>query len=272
MISQIKKKADYDANHLADYMIRRKAVLEVFDKFLDADKKGKYNLEKDLHNLIFPLGLTTKDEYSYENHNLWILDERFVSYKFIASDKPLNSIFKTENKSKIRPDLICVDCHPSKDDNNNENSLFDNPISFGDRSSGEINSVVFFEFKRPGSTAHNKRYRDYKWEFSELIEPYIMYFLFPGEGKIVTNIRGNQVILKETTPKFGYIILDQTSKDLVRYNIKVKQWETTPFGTYFKILSKVNLHLEVITFRQLLEFSKQRHSPFFNKLFRSSNP
>jgi len=42
----------------------------------------------------------------------------------------------------------------------------------------------------------------------------------------------------------------------------------TPFGTYFKIETETNLHIEVITFRRLLEFSKNRRNPFFDKLFK----
>lgn len=74
-------------------MMRRKAIINLFDKFLDADENGDYKLEEDVHNLIFPLGLTNND-LDYENHNLWILDERFISYKFIASDKSITSFRK----------------------------------------------------------------------------------------------------------------------------------------------------------------------------------
>lgn len=63
---------------LADYMTRRKAIIQLFEKFLDADENGDYKLEEDVHNLIFPLGLT-KSDLDYENHNLWLLDERFIT-------------------------------------------------------------------------------------------------------------------------------------------------------------------------------------------------
>ena len=250
IINDFKAKTAYDADNLADYMMRRKAVLRLFEKFLDADETGKYRLEEDIHNLIFPMGLTNED-IDYENHNLWILDERFISYKFIASDKSISSF--SQVKSRKEPDLTLID----------NNSLFNNPISFGDKSSGEINSMVIFEFKRPGEVAHQKNKKDYRWEFSELIEPYFEEFIYQPSKR---NYKGNQVILSERTPKFGYVIVDIIPKDLVRYN-RNKGWKETPFGTYFKIESELNLHLEVMTFRKLLELSKQRHNPFFNKLF-----
>ncbi|RBI93529.1 hypothetical protein DSC47_01090 [Elizabethkingia miricola] len=250
IINDIKAKTAYDVDSLADYMMRRKAIINLFDKFLDADENGDYKLEEDVHNLIFPLGLTNND-LEYENHNLWILDERFISYKFIASDKSITSFSQT--KSRKETDLILID-NPQ---------MFNNPISFGDKASGEVNSMVIFEFKRPGDVAHQKNKTDYRWEFSELVEPYFEEFIYQPIKK---NYKGNQIILKETTPKFGYIILDFIPEPLARYN-KNKGWKATPFGTYLKIEAELNLHLEVMTFRQLLDASKQRHNPFFDKLF-----
>ena len=250
IIDDIKAKTAYDVDSLADYMMRRKAIINLFDKFLDADENGEYKLEEDVHNLIFPLGLTNND-LDYENHNLWILDERFISYKFIASDKAITSF--SQMKSRKETDLILI----------NNTQVFNNPISFGDKSSGEVNSMVIFEFKRPGDVAHQKNKTDYRWEFSELVEPYFEEFIYQPIKK---NYKGNQVILKETTPKFGYIILDIIPEPLARYN-RNKGWKATPFGTYFKIEPELNLHLEVMTFRQLLDSSKQRHNPFFDKLF-----
>ena len=247
----IKAKTAYDVDSLADYMTRRKAIIDLFDKFLDADENGNYKLEEDVHNLIFPMGVTN-NEISYENHNLWLLDERFINYKFVASDKSITSF--SQKKSRKEPDLIMLD-NPE---------MFDNPIGFGDRSSGEVNSMVIFEFKRPGDVAHQKYKGDYRWEFSELVEPYFDEFLYKPDKK---NYKGNQVILDKTTPKFGFIILDVLPTPLVEYN-RDKGWEKTPFGTYFKILPKLNMHIEVMTFRKLLDVSKSRHLTFFDKLFK----
>jgi len=250
IIDDLKAKTAYDVDSLADYMMRRKAIIDLFDKFLDADENGDYKLEEDVHNLIFPLGFTNND-LPYENHNLWILDERFISYKFIASDKSITSF--SQIKSSKEPDLLLT----------GSPQMFDNPISFGDKSSGEVNSMVIFEFKRPGDVAHQKKITDYTWEFSELVEPYFDEFLYKPIKK---NYKGNQVIVKESTPKFGFIILDIIPEPLARYN-KGRGWKLTPFGSFFKISGELNLHLEVMTFRQLLESSKQRHNPFFDKLF-----
>jgi hypothetical protein len=247
----IQDKTSYDVDSLADYMMRRKAIIDLFDKFLEADSDGKYKLEEDIHNLIFPLGFT-KDEIGYEMHNLWLLDERFLTYKFIASDKAITSY--CQKKSSKEPDVICLSERPQ---------MFDNPISFGDKSNGEINSMVIFEFKRPGDVAHQKKKSDYRWDFSELILPYFDEFLYSQDKK---NYKGKHVIVKKETPKFGFIIIDILPPALEQYNLD-SGWEKTPFGTFYRMEGKKNLHLEVMTFSKLLEYAKSRHMPFFDKLF-----
>ena len=251
IIDEIKIKTAYDTDSLADYMIRRKAILELFDKFLDADENGLYKLEEDVHQLIFPLGLTN-NELDYQSHNLWLLDERFITYKFIASDKSITSYSQKDSRKEL--DLILLE-NPK---------MFDNPISFGDKSSGEVNSMVIFEFKRPGDIAHQKRKTDYRWQFSDLILPYFEEFLYQPNKK---NYKGNQVVIHKTTPKYGFVIMDVIPHQLSEYNMD-RGWQKTPFGSYFKIEPAINLHIEVMTFRKLLDFSKERHNPFFDKLFK----
>ncbi len=254
-IQKIKKdiqdKTAFDVDSLADYMTRRKAIIDLFEKFLEADNDGKYKLEEDIHNLIFPMGLTN-EEVNYESHNLWLLDERFLTYKFIGSDKSITSV--SQKKSSKEPDIICLQEKPK---------MFDNPIGFGDKSNGELNSLVIFEFKRPGETAHQKNKGNYRWEFSDLIEPYFDEFLYSPDKK---NYKGRQVIVKNETPKFGYIIVDVIPPLLETYN-KGKGWKKTPFGSFYKMNTDLNLHYEVMTFDKLLDYAKGRHMPFFNKLF-----
>ena len=252
IIDEIKATTAYNVDNLADYMFRRKAIIKLFDKFLDADEKGEYKLESDLHNLIFPMGLTN-DEVDYESHNLWLLDERFATYKFIGSDKKITAM--SQKKSLKEPDLLLTNTEPFP--------LFDNRISYGQNNSDEISSLVIFEFKRPGEIAHQKHKTDYRWEYSDLIEKYFDDFLYNPNK---TNYKGNHIKVDKTTPKFGYIILDFVPNPLEEYN-KGKGWQKTPFGSFYKMWGELNLHIEVLTFRKLIEFANKRHNPFFDKLF-----
>jgi hypothetical protein len=78
------------------------------------------------------------------------------------------------------------------------------------------------------------------------------------------------VVVRDTTPKFGYIILDDIPEELAEYNEKRKGWERTPFNTFYKMVSPINLYLEAMTFTTLIDAAKKRHTPFFNRLFAKS--
>lgn len=242
---EIHSKAIIDRDSLADYMIRRKAVIELFEKFLEADKDGTYRLEKDIHNLVFPMGGTNADT-AYQAHNLWLLDERLVSYRFIASNKQIGTYSNVD--SRRAGDILMYD-------------MFDNPIGYGDEDHGDISSLVIFEFKRPGEVAGNMR-KDYRWEFSEVTDKYFDDFKYGTK-----NSKGLPVNVRDTTCKFGYIILSDIPEALENYNTTRKDWKRTPFGTFYKIISGSNMHLEAMTFDTLIKSAKQRHSPFFDRLF-----
>lgn len=249
--NEIKSKTAYDKDYLLDYIFKRKAIIDLFKKFLEADATGKYRLEEDIHNLIMPLGVT-HSEIDYESHNLWLLDDRFATYSFIASDKPITTF--SQKKSNREPDILMLQ-HPP---------MFDNPIGFAANPSGELSSMVIFEFKRPGETAHQKNKKDFRWEFSELIEKYFDDFIYGDDKK---NYRGRPVVLNKDTPKFGYVIVDVIPPKLKEYN-EGKGYKRTPFGTFYKINPEINLHIEIITFEQLIKAVETRHAPFFDKLFK----
>lgn len=253
IISTIKNSTAYNTDTLADYVFRRKAIIKLFSKMLDQTKNGQYELESMIHNVIFPMGLTNK-QLTYQYHNLWLLDDRFSTYRFIASDKSITSF--SQIKSSKEPDLILI---------NNDNNLINNPISFGSKDSGEVTSMVVFEFKRPGDTAHQKRKTDYRWEFSDLVKDYFEVFMF-GKEKEKKNYRGNPVVITSDTPKFGYVIMDEMPKPLIEYNL-LNGWRKSPFGSFYKIIAEQNLHIEAITYRDLLRNARERNNPFFDQLF-----
>ncbi len=249
----IKAKTGYDSDKLAEYVFRRKAIIKLFERLLDKTEDGSYELESMIHNLIFPMGLTNL-QLDYQYHNLWLLDDRFSTYRFIGSDKSITSF--SQIRSSKEPDLIMI---------NNEENLVNNAISFGSQDAGEISSMAIFEFKRPGDTAHQKNTSDYRWEFSELVEKYFDDFQF-GKEKDKKNYRGNIVKITRDTPKFGYVVMDEMPDSLIDFNTS-HGWRKTPFGSYYKINPDQNLHIEAITFQGLLRNARERNNPFFDHLF-----
>ena len=258
IIDSIKKRTAYNTDTLSEYVFRRKAILRLFEKMLDKRKDGKYELESMIHNLIFPMGLTNR-ELVYQYHNLWLLDDRFSSFRFIASDKSIASY--SQIQSSKEPDLILI---------NDDKNLTNNPISFGNKDEGNVSSMVIFEFKRPGDTAHQKKKGDYRWDFSELVKGYFDVFLY-GKEKEKKNYRGNVVKIDKDTPKFGYIIMDEMPEPLINFNTD-NGWSRTPFNSYYRIYEKLNLYLEAMTFQDMLNNARERNNPFFDHLFAHNNP
>ena len=68
------------------------------------------------------------------------------------------------------------------------------------------------------------------------------------------------------TPKFGYVIMDEMPSNLIDYN-KDKGWRRSPYCSYYKINPDLNMHIEAITFQNLLKNAKERNNPFFDHLF-----
>lgn len=252
VMDSVKQRSAYDSDKLTDYVCRRKAILRLFSRMLDQKEDGNYQLESIVHNLIFPMGLTNR-EVTYQYHNLWLLDDRFSTYRYIGSDKSITSM--SQIKSSKEPDLLLT----------NPKELIDNPHCYGSQDSGDIGTMVIFEFKRPGDTAHQKKKTDFRWEFSELVEEYFEEFLF-GKEKEKKNYRGNKVTITPETPKFGFIVMDEMPSQLVEYN-KLKGWRRTPFGSYYKINPELNLHIEAMDFHCLLKNAQERNNPFFDHLF-----
>lgn len=248
----VRQRSAYDSDKLTDYVCRRKAILRLFSMMLEKKLDGKYQMEKIIHNLIFPMGLTNK-EITYQYHNLWLLDDRFSTYRFIGSDKSITSV--SQIKSSLEPDLLLT----------NSSNLVNNPVCYGSQDAGVVNNLVIFEFKRPGDTAHQKNKTDMRWEFSEAIEKYFDAFLF-GTEKEKKNYRGQKINITKDTPKFGFVIMDEMPATLIEYNIS-KGWGHTPFGTYYKIIANQNLHIEVLDFQCLLKNAMERNNPFFDHLF-----
>ena len=75
---------------LARYVCHRKAIIEFLQKQLTIQDDGKYRREGRIHNIIFPRGKTS-DEVLFEDHNLWLVDERLVFHTFfLAQTNPSN--------------------------------------------------------------------------------------------------------------------------------------------------------------------------------------
>jgi len=87
-------------SNLVRYVARRHAVLSFMRRLL-----AKRALEAHVHRIVFPQRGTT-DDVSYEDHNLWLLDDTLAFYDFVASDVPLKDNRSAGVDSDRRPDIL----------------------------------------------------------------------------------------------------------------------------------------------------------------------
>ena len=116
---------------LAEYVMRRKAVIDLLEHALEADENGKYSKESRIHSIICPMQ-TTSDEIKLDDMNLWLIDDRLAYHHFLASDKKINTISVLKSDIDKRMDL----------------AIFDAALSYT-ADPENINSITIVELKRP---------------------------------------------------------------------------------------------------------------------------
>lgn len=116
---------------LAEYIVRRKAVIDLLEKALEINEDGKYSKEARLHSIICPMQVTS-DDVEFDEMNLWLIDDRLAYHQFLASDQPIKSLPIMESDVSRRMDI----------------AVFDKAISYS-ADDESINSITIVELKRP---------------------------------------------------------------------------------------------------------------------------
>ena len=223
-------------NDLIHYIALRRNILEIFGKSLQVDESGKYSSEGIVHDVIFPRKGDT-DVTSFEDHNLWIIDERLNFTNYVSSDLPLNG------KGSERPDLLVY----------NKLILFrgDNEAS---------NPVTIFEFKKPERDDFvNPSSKE------DPVQQVIRYVNNIRDGKYRTP-EGRKMLVEENTPFYGYVICDLTPK-VEEWLRREKDFKPMPDRLgWFDWSENIKLYIEVISWDKVLKDAKMRNQIFFHKL------
>ena len=223
-------------NDLIHYIALRKQILEFFGKSLEVGKSGIYSSEGTLHDIIFPRRGDT-EVTSFEDHNLWIVDERLNFTEYVCSDVPLDGPYSS------RPDLVVY----------NKRVVFrgDNEPS---------NPITIFEFKKPQ--------RDDFVDPSSREDPVqqiVRYVNDIRDGKYKTR-QGRDMAVLENTPFYGFVVCDLTRK-VELWLEREKDFRPMPDRRgWFQWIGNINLHVEVVSWEKLLKDAKMRNKIFFQKL------
>lgn len=232
----IKKAKRASVSDLAQYVAFRRAIIELLESTIKLTKDGTYKDEKELHNIIFPTGNSSKDT-PYDGHNLWVLDERLTFTQHVASDQ---KIFKGRNQD--RPDIAAFHYIVSYREVNESHS----PVSI-------------FEFKKPGR--HDFVNASSKEDPFDQIKRYVQA-IKSGDVKTVD---GLQLQIAENTPFYGYIVADSDKQ--IEAWLKREDFTVLPDGNgWFYSHKGLNLYVEYITWQKLITDAQIRHRKFFELL------
>lgn len=232
----ISKVTENGKNDLAHYVCNRKIILQAFEELLKRRQDGSAELEKQVHEIIFPMGRDS-ETLIYEDHNLWLLDERLVFSEYIASDRKISK----QRDALGEPDLVIFNKKKSFRNGDNE---FSNPLTI-------------FEFKRP------KR-DNYKQEDDPILQV----------GNYLEDIRAGKyempeglekIKVNDSTPVYGYIVCDITPK--IQQFAKIHQLTLSADEEgYFGFHTGFRMYIEIFSFKKLLKDATLRNKIFFKHL------
>ncbi len=228
----LEKVDEYNKSTLTEYVIRRKSIIDILERQMGCDAKGKYALESHVHNLLFPMN-SSSDTVSYDDHNLWLVDEKLSFHQFLTSDLKLNP----NDKSSNRPDILIGHTYTETDDK-------------------PYRAITIIELKRPDRHQYTDEYNP----ISQMLK--YVQDIQKGDKK---DAKGRTINTNEKTRFYLYAICDITEK--IENFILTHDYTKTPDELgYFGINKNLNAYIEVISFDQLLQNAKKRNKIMFNKL------
>ena len=238
-VSELKEES---ISSLAEYVAKRKLILDVFEESLRfkniETEESEY--ENVLHDLICPLK-STSDDLDYDDHNLWIVDDRLAFYSYFNSDVHMRKQIKDPEHPLDRPDL----------------SIFD--IGLGFKNPDASNPITILEFKRP-------KIDNYTLEKNPItqVRKYVEDMRKAGEARKYdgTPIR----TIDEKTPFMCHIIADITPK------LRAVMRDLGPFhqragtSSYYCWDDSYSIFIEISSFKDVLESAKARNRIFFEQI------
>ncbi len=178
------KISEVNRSDLARYVCHRKAIIEFLQKQLALLDGGKYPREERIHSIVFPRGRSS-DDLLFDDHNLWLIDERLAFHVFLSSDQSIKQAQPLKSKSKKEPDIL----------------VFGKAVAFSESLDVPFSSVTIIEFKKPQ-----------RKEYTENENPFVQVCKYIDEirkGKALTS-DGRPIPISPSLRFYCYIICDIT--------------------------------------------------------------
>ncbi|KPF65649.1 hypothetical protein [Porphyrobacter sp. AAP60] len=246
---------------LAQYVVERRMVISLLEKRRQFDRrKGEHESENLVHEVFCPLGVTS-DVIDYNDHNLWLIDDRLAYYSFIASDRPISTYTGDvdavdEDETVRRMELQEIGRYSERSEP--DLAIIKRPMLF--RRSKTPDPVVIIEFKAPGKTSYSGDRKD-----NPVIQ--IRKYIKTLQNKKAYDFEGNRISdIGDKTPFHCYLLAEsctQIYELLESHGI----WKPTPDGNgRFGYLDDLNAYFEFVPYDQVLLNAKLRNEAFFKHL------
>ncbi|MBA4760153.1 ATP-binding protein [Sphingosinicella sp.] len=234
----LEKVTDTYRDALSEYVVHRRAVLEIAEGLRRFTDEMKMSAEDAVHQLIFPRNSDTT-ETKYYQHNLWLLDERLSFVSYASSDRTLHGGRRSAGDKVV--DIAFYD------------EIF---VAGGDGTS----AVMIVEFKKPGRNDYSfgADGRDPIKQINDTVRQ------IRERGSFVTK-DGATITVSPTTQITAYVVADlepslrKLSQD---YDFKIS-WDSKSLFNYHE---SFKIYTEVFGYDKLLEDAKRRNGPFFDVL------
>ena len=224
---------DFQLRELGRYIAYRQQIIERLKQLNDDNEK----IEELFHKLFMDLSTDFNNQDSKEYHykqNMWLLDDKFMSFSYIASNKTFNQISSILNKTKIS----------KKDKGSDRPDLF---LSFSDNETTENVDCLVIEIKGIGTSDDEK-------------------------NKSITELANNVKTIRKQFPNirniYSYIITNIDETFLETINAQ----DFKPFLTknesefYYRYYENNNNHAYVISSNVIAESAHFRNKVFLDLL------
>jgi hypothetical protein len=221
----------FQKDQLAGYILYRKMIIELLERKLEVNQESnKYYNEDIIHDIIFPRKTST-DKIGFEEHNMWLIDERLTFHSFATSDNRLCDT--TNSDSKDRPDILI----------------------FAETSDDKVaRSVSIIELKKPQKSSYDEDPTRQLYRYVRQIQK--------------SNVKagnGRTILVNESTRFYCYAVCDLTDPVIEYAENNSFSRLKGEFG-YYSYNPLLRSHIEIIAFDKIIADVKQRHKVFFEKL------
>ncbi|PHR59559.1 MAG: ATPase [Arcobacter sp.] len=211
---------------LAEYIFDRQLTIDKLKKLTDEDA-----IEKEIHNLF--MKQYTKDEKEdYRSNNLWLFDDRFMSYNKVFSEAQLKDMFPKLIDNLERPDILSI----------GEMNIISNTYK-----KNEITDIVIIELKKASDKITPARAEE------QLID----YAGYINEAYENTKIR---------IWTYAFLKFDEKTENSLKNKDYNRVLTKSKYPIYYKPFNAVNTIINFIDYHALADDAHNRNKTFMKIL------